>query len=157
MTQEYFDNMKADLLDVYKDQLCEESISAIQSAQTIGEFIGLLSKFSAFLNYKSIPRIDWVRKWFNEREYIRIAKENGVYFEGVHTISNPNRPIVVMGNANVLITCATAHSYVITLQDDCKCELATFCACSVSVRQKDNSHFVVSHKHNLTKVKVRKV
>ena len=157
MTQEYLDNMKADLLEQYKDQLCEDSVDAIKSAQTAGEFIGLLSKFSAFLNYKAIPEIDWVRKWFNTREYIQLAKDNGVYFEGVHTIPNPSKPIVVMGNANVIITCAAPHAYSITLQDDCKCEVATFCACSVNVRQKDRSLFSVMHKHQLSKVKIRKV
>lgn len=157
MTREYLELMKADLLAEYRAQLCEDSLDAIEKASTIEEFIGLLSKFSAFLNYKFIPEVWWVRKWFNNPERKDIAESNGVYFEGIHVVTNPTKPIVVMGDAQIMLTCTEPHLYRVTLQENSKCTITTFYACAVNVRQKGNSECKVLHKHNMSNIKIRKV
>lgn len=157
MTQEYFERMKADLLAVYKDTLCEESIEDIQKASDVKSFIALLAMYSAFLNYKSIPKADWVKRWFNTTELKELAKNNGVYFEGVHAVTNPTLPIVVMGDAQIVFTCNIPRLYTISLQEESKCDITTFYASVVRVRQKDDSQCNIKHKDNLSKIKIRKV
>ena len=154
---EYFNQMKADLLETYKAELCEESVEAINQAGTMAEFIGLLAKFSAFLRYKEIPTIEWVEKWFNTHELRKIANDNGVYFEGYNTIVNPTKPVVVMGNAKVMITFIQAHLYQVYLQNNAQCEITTLGNCVVRVRQKNNSKASVLHKHNLSQIKINKI
>lgn len=157
MTQEYLERVKADLLETYKDELCEDSLDAINNASTPDEFIGLLAKFAAFLNYKAIPTIDWVLKWFNTYEYRRLARENGVYYDGVSIINNPTKPIVVMGDAIVSLICSTPHYFNVMLQDNSKCEITTLSNCMVKVRQKNLSKVNILHKHNLSHIKINKI
>lgn len=155
MTQEYFGLLKADLLETYKNDLCEESVEAINKARTPDELVGLLAEFSAFLNYKAIPTADWVEKWFGE--YEQLAKDNGVYFKGYSEITNPIKQIVVLGDATISLKYSEPHYYRVTLQDNAKCELTTLCACMVRVRQKGNSIVNILHKHNLSQVKINKI
>lgn len=154
---EYFNQMKADLLETYKADLCEESVEAINQAGTMAEFIGLLGKFSAFLNYKEIPTIDWVKKWFNTRELRKIANDNGVYFDGIATIVSPTIPIVLMGDVKAILTCVTPLLYQVVTQDNSSVEITTFCNSVVRVRQKNNSKVNILHKHNLSRIKINKV
>lgn len=157
MTQEYLELMKADLMVQYKDKLCEESIESIQAASTPEEFIGLLAKFSAFLNYKCIPEVWWVRKWFNNPTRKRLAETNGVYFEGYHSVVNPQNHIVVMGNAKVVVACTIPHLYRIMLQEQAECDLSTYSTCIVNVRKKDDSQLNIVHKHEKSKIKIRTI
>lgn len=154
---EYFNRMKADLLETYKADLCEESVDAISQASTIEEFIGLLAKFAAFLAYKEIPSVEWVKQWFNTAELRKIANDNGVYFDGMVTLRNPSVPIVVMGDAKVFLICVEAHMYQVYLQDNAQCDVTTLCNCFVKIRQKKNSLAKVLHKHNLSRIKINKI
>jgi hypothetical protein len=154
---EYFNKMKADLVETYKADLCEESVEAINNASDIAEFVRLLPKFSVYLNYKELPSIDWVKKWFNTTELRRIANDNGVYFDGIATIVSPIIPIVLMGDVKAIFTCAHPHLYQIVTQDESSVQISTFCNCVVRVRQKNNSEVSVLHTHNLSRIKITKV
>lgn len=151
---EYFNQMKADLLETYKADLCEESVEAINQAGTMAEFIGLLGKFSAFLNYKEIPTIDWVKNWFNTSELRKIANDNGVYFDGIVVITNPTKYSVLMGNVKAVLTCAEPHLYQLTIQDNSELEIATFCNCSVRVRKKGNAKCSTITKNPYSRIKI---
>ena len=157
MTQEYLEQMKADLLEIYKEELCEESVEAINKASTPEEFIGLLAKFAAFLNYKAIPTIDWVLKWFNTYEYRRLARECGVYFEGAALVTNPTKPIVVIGDANISLMCSVPSYFNVMLQDKAKCEVTTLSNCTLRIRQRNQSQVNILHKHNLSHIKINKI
>jgi hypothetical protein len=149
--------MKADLIETYKADLCEESIGAINNASDIAAFVRLLPKFSVYLNYKELPSIDWVKKWFNTTELRRIANENGVYFDGIATIVSPTIPIVLMGDVAAILTCAKPHLYQVVTQDYSKVKITTFCNSVVRVRQKNNSQVDILHKHNLSRIKINKI
>ena len=151
------DVIKADLLSEYKDELCEDSVNAILAATTLDDFISLLHEFSLNLNYKRIPKVDWVRKWFSTTEMKQIANDKGVYFEGVHSVVNPKTPLVVMGDAQIMFNCNAPHVYNIVLQDSSKCSITSFYTCVVKVRQKDNSECAILHKDRLSQVKIRKI
>ena len=151
------EELKADLLETYKADLCEESIEAIKGAQDLPEFIRLLAKFSAFLNYKEIPKMDWVNKWFNTPELMEIANENGVYYKGFATIVNPTQHIVLMGDVKAIVTCAQPHLYQITAQDNSNVEVATFCNCLVKLRMKGQSTHKVLSKHKYSRIVVNKI
>lgn len=157
MTREYLELMKADLLAEYKEVLCKDSLDAILASTTAEEFIALLHKFSCFLEYKCIPHAWWVRKWFNNPKRKQLANDNGVYFEGIHAVANPTTPIVVMGDAKIVLTCSVPHLYNITLQEDSKCDITSFYACNIRVRQKGNAQCRVLHKDRLSHIKIRKV
>lgn len=152
-----FEDMKADLLETYKADLCDESIEAINNAKDLPEFIRLLAKFSAFLNYKEIPKIDWVNKWFNTPELMKVANDNGVYYKGFATIVNPTLHIVLMGDVKAVVTCAQPHMYQITAQDDSNVEIATFCNCFVKLRMKGNSKHKVITKNQYSRIVVNKI
>lgn len=157
MTTEYLELMKADLLAEYKDELCEESVESIKNANTIEDFIGLLSKFSVYLSFKFIPEVWWVRKWFNNPERKSLAEKHGVYFNGHSMVVNPQSPIVVMGDAHITLTCTKPSLYRVLLQDECNCDVSTFYNCRVMIRQKDNSQCNIIHKNNLSSIKIRKI
>ena len=154
---EYFNQMKADLIETYKADLCEESLEAINGVSDLAAFVRLLPKFSIYLNYKELPSIDWVKKWFNTTELRRIANDNGVYFDGIATIVSPTIPIVLMGDVKAILTCATPHLYQVVTQDNSSVEITTFCNSVVRVRQKNNSKVNILHKHNLSRIKITKV
>lgn len=154
---EYFNQMKADLIETYKADLCEESLEAINKASDIASFVRLLPTFSLYLNYKEIPSIEWVNKWFDTPELRKIANDNGVYFDGIATIVSPTIPIVLMGDVKAILTCATPHLYQVVTQDNSSVEITTFCNSVVRVRQKNNSKVNILHKHNLSRIKITKV
>lgn len=154
---EYFNQMKADLIETYKADLCEESLEAINGVSDLAAFVRLLPKFSIYLNYKELPSIDWVKKWFNTTELRRIANENGVYFDSIATIVSPTIPIVLMGDVKAILTCAKPHLYQVVTQDNSSVEITTFCNSVVRVRQKNNSKVNILHKHNLSRIKINKV
>lgn len=154
---EYFNQMKADLIETYKADLCEESLDAINKASDISVFVRLLPTFSLYLNYKEIPSIEWVNKWFDTPELRKIANDNGVYFDGIATIVSPTIPIVLMGDVKAILTCATPHLYQVVTQDNSSVEITTFCNSVVRVRQKNNSKVNILHKHNLSRIKITKV
>lgn len=154
---EYFNQMKADLIETYKADLCEESLEAINGVSDLAAFVRLLPKFSVYLNYKELPSIDWVKKWFNTTELRKIANDNGVYFDGLATIVSPTIPIVLMGDVKAILTCATPHLYQVVTQDNSSVEITTFCNSVVRVRQKNNSKVNILHKHNLSRIKINKV
>ncbi len=154
---EYFNQMKSDLIETYKADLCEESLEAINKASDIASFVRLLPTFSLYLNYKEIPSIEWVNKWFDTPELRKIANDNGVYFDGIATIVSPTIPIVLMGDVKAILTCATPHLYQVVTQDNSSVEITTFCNSVVRVRQKNNSKVNILHKHNLSRIKITKV
>ena len=154
---EYFNQMKADLIETYKADLCEESLEAINGVSDLAAFVRLLPKFSIYLNYKELPSIDWVKKWFNTTELRKIANDNGVYFDGIATIVSPTIPIVLMGDVKAILTCATPHLYQVVTQDNSSVEITTFCNSVVRVRQKNNSKVNILHRHNLSRIKITKV
>lgn len=155
MTQ--LEQIKADMLTTFKDELCEESVIAINKASTMEEFIGLLSYFYTFLKYKELPTIEWVKKWFGNLELRKVARENGVYFDGWNSISNPTKPIVVMGDAKLSVYIGDARVYNIYTKDSAVCEITTFSNCFVKVRQKAQSKVNILHKHNLSRIKINKI
>lgn len=157
MTQDYFQQIKSDLLSEYKNDLCTESVDAIEKASTPEEFIGLLTVFSAYLKRKNIPEVWWVKKWFDNPQCKEIAESNGVYFDGFHALVNPEKPIIAMGDAQLFLTYTKPHLYNVTLQDDSICDVTTFYTCVVNVMQKGNSRCNVKHKENLSKIKIRKI
>lgn len=155
MTTEYLQQMKADLLSTYQDELCEESIADINRAATLQEFIAVLHAYSAFLAYKSIPKIDWVRKWF--ADYRDEAEACGCYIDRVGSVTNPATPIVAYGRSNISLIVTKAGVYNITLHDDTYCSIVAYYTSMVRVRQKDNSQVHVLHKSNSSIIKIRKV
>lgn len=155
MTNEYLLAMKADLLSTYQADLCEDSIEDINRATTLQEFIGVLHTYSAFLMYKSIPKIDWVRKWFSD--YKDEAEACGCYIDRIVTITNPAMPIVAYGRSNISLIVTKAGLYNITLQDDSYCSIVSYYASMIRVRQKDNSRAHIIHKDNRSIIKIRKV
>lgn len=155
MTTEYLQLMKADLLSTYQDELCEESITDINRATTLQEFIDVLHTYSAFLAYKSIPKIDWVRKWFSD--YKDEAEVCGCYIDAIRAITNPTKPIVAYGHSNLSVVVTKTGLYNITLQDDSYCSLVAYYTTMIRVRQKDNSQVNIIHKDNRSIIKIRKV
>lgn len=155
MTREYLEAMKADLLETYKSDLCEESVADIQNAQTLQKFIGILHKYAAFLTYKSIPRIDWVRKWF--ADYKQEAEQYGCYIDKIATITNPTTPIIAYGRSYLSFIATKPHIYTITLQDESECTIVAYYVSIVNVRQKDNSRAIVVHRDSQARIKIRKV
>ena len=154
---EYFNRMKADLIETYKADLCEESLEAINGASDLAAFVKLLPKFSLYLNYKELPSAEWVKQWFNTSELRKIANDNGVYFDGIATIVSPAIPIVLMGDVKAILTCAKPHLYQVVTQDNSSVDITTFCNSVVRVRQKNNSKVNILHKHNLSRIKINKV
>lgn len=155
MKSEYLAAMKADLLETYKSDLCEDSIEAVQKAQTLQEFINVLHTYSAFLKYKSIPKIDWIRKWFTDHR--NEAEQYGCYIDRIVSITNPTQPIVAFGTSNISLVINKAGVYNITLHDDTYCSIVAYYTSMVRVRQKDNSQVHVLHKSNSSIIKIRKV
>lgn len=155
MKQEYLAVMKADLLETYKADLCEDSIEAVQHARTLQELIDVLHTYSAFLKYKSIPKIDWVRKWFADHK--QEAEQYGCYIDRIVSITNPTQPIIAFGTSNISLVINKAGVYNITLQDDTYCSIVAYYTSMVRVRQKDNSQVHVLHKSNSSIIKIRKV
>lgn len=150
----YLEKMKADLLNTYKEELCEDSVEAIKNAETLPQFIGLLHKFSAYFNYKELPKIEWVRKWFNTPELKQIANENGVYVDDIVSIVNPSTPIVLMGDSKAMLVCTTQHFYQVITQDKSELSISTLGSCIVRVRKKNNSKVSTLHKHNFSRIKI---
>ncbi len=155
MTNEYLQAMKADLLTTYQADLCEESIADINRAATLQEFIDVLHTYSAFLAYKSVPKIDWVRKWFSDHK--DEAETCGCYIDAIRAITNPAMPIVAYGCSNISLIVTKAGLYNITLQDDSYCSIVAYYTSMVRVRQKDNSQVHIIHKDNRSIIKIRKV
>lgn len=155
MKSEYLAAMKADLLETYKSDLCEDSIEAVQNAQTLQDFINVLHTYSAFLKYKSIPKIDWIRKWFTD--YRNEAEQYGCYIDRIVSITNPTQPIVAFGTSNISLIVTKAGLYNITLQDDSYCSIVAYYASMIRVRQKDNSQAHIIHQDNRSIIKIRKV
>ena len=147
--------MKADLLETYKSDLCEDSIEAVQNAQTLQDFINVLHTYSAFLKYKSIPKIDWVRKWF--ADYKDEAEALGCYIDRVVSVTNPTTPVIAYGRSNISLIVTKAGLYNITLQDDSYCSIVAYYASMIRVRQKDNSQAHIIHQDNRAIIKIRKV
>lgn len=155
MKSEYLAAMKADLLETYKSDLCEDSIEAVQNAQTLQDFINVLHTYSAFLKYKSIPKIDWVRKWF--ADYKDEAEALGCYIDRVVSVTNPTTPVIAYGRSNISLIVTKAGLYNITLQDDSYCSIVAYYASMIRVRQKDNSQAHIIHQDNRSIIKIRKV
>lgn len=155
MTTEYLEAMKADLLETYKDDLCEESIESIQNAHTLQEFIGVLHRYAAFLKYKAIPKIEWVRKWF--ADYKEEAQACGAYIDAIASVTNPTTPIIAFGQSYITFIATKSEVYTITLQDTSECSIVAYYASFIKVRQKDESKVKVLHKGKLSNVKIRKV
>lgn len=155
MTTEYLQQMKADLLSTYRDELCEASIADINRAATLQEFIDVLHTYSAFLAYKSIPKIDWVRKWF--ADYKDEAEALGCYIDRVVSVTNPTTPVIAYGRSNISLIVTKAGLYNITLQDDSYCSIVAYYASMIRVRQKDNSQAHIIHQDNRSVIKIRKV
>ena len=155
MKSEYLAAMKADLLETYKSDLCEDSIEAVQNAQTLQDFINVLHTYSAFLKYKSIPKIDAVRKWF--ADYKDEAEALGCYIDRVVSVTNPTTPVIAYGRSNISLIVTKAGLYNITLQDDSYCSIVAYYASMIRVRQKDNSQAHIIHQDNRSIIKIRKV
>ena len=155
MTTEYLEQMKADLLSTYQTDLCEESVDDIRNADTLKAFIGILHKYAAFLTYKDIPKIDWVRKWFTD--YKQEAEQYGCYIDKIAAVTNPSTPIIGFGRSYLNFTATKPNAYTITLQDESECYITAFYASCISVRQKDNSIVKIIHRDNNSKIKIRTV
>ena len=155
ITQEYLEAMKADLLTTYAEDLCAESHIDIANANNVAAFISVLDKYTAFLKYKSIPTVEWARKWFDN--YKKEAEECGCYLDVVRTITNPSTPITLFGTAQVVLVVNEPHIFRVTTQDDSQLRISAYGTCAVNVRQKDNSKVNILHKDNSSIVKIRKV
>ena len=155
MTNEYFEALKADILKTYADDLCEESVADIQAATSLAEFINVLNKYTAFLNYKNIPKIDWVRKWFGDYKYE--AEKNGCYIDSTCTVVNPTTPITLYGTSDITLIVDLPHIYQVTTQDESMLTVSAFGVSVVNVRQKDDSDVLVASKDESSKIKIRKV
>lgn len=155
MTQEYFAAMKADLLKTYAADLCEESVADIQAATSLRQFIDVLNKYTAFLKYKSIPEIGWVRKWFSYHK--SEAEECGCYLDCYRIVIDPKQPITLYGTANVTLFVTEPHIYQVTTQDDSSLQVDANGVAAVNIRQKHNSKVFVLNKNKQATIKIRKV
>ena len=155
MTTDYFNRLKADLLTTYAADLCEESLADIQAATTVQEFIAVLNKYTAFLKYKCIPEIGWVRKWFGD--YKRDAEECGCYLDSMAVVTDPKQPLTLYGTASVTLFVSEPHLYQVTTQDDSRLQIDANGVAAVNVRQKHNSKVIVLNKAKTATIKIRKV
>ena len=155
MTTDYFNRLKADLLTTYAADLCEESLADIQAATNVQEFIAVLNKYTAFLKYKCIPTIDWVRKWFGD--YKRDAEECGCYLDCVRVVTNPTTPITLYGKSSVTLIVTEPHVYQITTQDESRLNIDANGVAAVNVRQKHQSEVTVLNQAKTSIIKIRKV
>ena len=155
MTQEYFEALKADMLTTYAVDLCEESVADIKAANNVMAFIAILNKYTAFLNYKCIPEIDWVRKWFGN--YKRDAEDCGCYIDCVRFVTNPALPITLYGTANVTLIVSEPHIYQVTTQDESHLQINAVGEAVVNVRQKQQSEVKVLDQSKTSIIKIRKV
>ncbi len=155
MTKDYFERLKADLLATYASDLCDESVEDIKASTSLAEFIAVLNKYTAFLNYKTIPKVDWVRKWFGENK--SEAEQNGCYIDAITTAINPTMPITLYGDTRLQLIISDAHVYQVTTQDNSRVSISTYGVCAVNVRQKDASSVSIVNENKLAKIKIRKV
>lgn len=155
MTHEYFAAMKADLLKTYAADLCEESVADIQAASNVQEFINVLNKYTAFLNYKSIPEIGWVRKWFND--YKRDAEECGCYIDCYRFLTDPKQPLTLYGTTNITLFVTEPHIYQVTTQDESRLQVDANGVAAVNVRQKHQSEVTILNQAKTSIIKIRKV
>lgn len=151
------ERIKTDLKEEYKELLCPLSIRAIDEAKDLPSFIKLLGEFSVYLDYKEIPKVDWVKKWFNTSEMRKIANENGVYFDGICAIHDPLHTIVLLGDVKAILTCTSSGLYQVIAQDNSELTISTLHSCVVRARQKNNSKVDILHQHNLSRIKINKV
>lgn len=155
MTQEYFEALKADMLTTYAADLCEESIADIKAANNVMAFIAILNKYTAFLNYKCIPGIDWVRKWFGD--YKSIAEECGCYIDCVRVVTNPAIPLTLYGKASVTLIVSEPHIFKVTTQDESRLQIDASGVAAVNVRQKQQSEVTILNQPKTSIIKIRKV
>lgn len=155
MTKEYFEALKADMLTTYAADLCEESVADIKAANNIMAFIAILNKYTAFLKYKCIPDIDWVRKWFGD--YKSVAEECGCYIDCVRVVTNPTIPLTLYGKARVTLVVNEPHIYKVTTQDDSRLQIDASGVAAVNVRQKQQSEVAINNQSKTSIIKIRKV
>ena len=155
MTQEYFEALKADLLTTYAADLCEESVADIKAANNVTALIAVLDKYTAFLKYKTIPDVNWARKWFGNHK--NDAEEAGCYLDVTRVVTNPDKPITLYGNANVVLIAYEPHIFRVTTQDNSRLSIDASGVAAVNVRQKHDSDVTILHKHKTSIVKIRKV
>ena len=155
MTTEYFDKLKEDLLTTYAPDLCEESVTDIKAATNVTELIAVLNKYTAFLKYKCIPEIDWVRKWFGG--YKNEVEKAGCYIDCTRCVTNPTHPITLYGTACITLIAAEPHIYQVTTQDASRLYITASGVAAVNVRQKHDSRVSVLSQSKTSTIKIRKV
>lgn len=155
MTQEYFNDMVADLKATYKDELCEESLVDIDAATNLVTLIDVLKKYAAFLQYKNIPKVDWVRRWFGE--HLEDANGQGCYLDQHVHIQNPQMPIVLFGDSVVNMTIQENGLYSVTCQDSSQLFVYALSPCMVRVRVKENAAAHKAYCNKKAHIKIRKV
>ena len=157
MTAEYFNDLKADFLNTYAPILCDESLEDIQNATDVAAFIAVLHKYLHFLDFKAVPAVEWIRKWFGN--YQHIANENGVYFDQILALSNPQaNSIVLYGKCYINAIMISPKMTFFTLHDESQLSLVTYGTAHVTARLKSEACQVNKlHCSAYSRIKIRRV
>ena len=156
MTQERLEACKADLLESYKEDLCEESIEAIQQASTPEQLVRILHQFATFLAYKAIPKAEWARKWFSDET--ELLNSCGVYLDQKVILVDPEeRSLVAIGNTHLSLSLTKAHIWNISLQDESDMVLSTYGVNSAVVREKGTGKTTVLFQSSESKIKIHTI
>ncbi len=155
MTQEQFTACKSNFLATYGEILCEDSLSAIEKANTPQAFIMLLHEFATFLRYKVLPSAEWARKWFGSD--VETLNECGVYLDQTLALEDPQcQSLVLLGTSDVMVT-LNKGVHNITLQDESNVRLIVFGVARCTVREKGKGHATEVYCENPKDIKIHKI
>lgn len=154
MTNDYYANLRADFVNTYKDELCEESLSLINKADTVEKFINILHLFIWNINVKPLPRHKWVKKWFIN--HLSLANSQGCYIDQIVSVTNPTcESIVCFGNTSLSLVITKPCSLSISLRDDSTLSICAFPVCLIKVRTTDTSKVNILHKSRHAHIKIK--
>ncbi|MBO4550140.1 MAG: hypothetical protein J5733_05360 [Bacteroidaceae bacterium] len=147
---------KADIIETYKEQLCTESLEALEKAKTPDELVSILHKFATYLHYKTLPDVEFGRKWFGNE--LDLLNRNGIYLDQILHVKDPEQKSLIMfGDCHITLMLTKPSIWNVSLQDDSSLSLLTYGTCSAIVREKGSGHTKILHKNPQSVIKIRKI
>ena len=127
----------------------------VEFKKTLEDFIGIVSKYAAFLRYQTIPSADWVRDWLGA--YADECADLCCYIDCYTTVTNPERDVIACGNTRLALIFSQPKVFNVYMHDTSRCSIVAVGTSLVRVRTKGSSSADIISKSRTAKVKIRKL